>query len=146
MVEINNEAHIENNIAYQSKIASKLKNTFCQLARSRPVYVTTPTPEMPVNVPKSIGRSAFYYNSSITDIRLDIDAHIERNSIALSALKKAKAECGINILETTPFLCKDTHCPGMHNGADLYFDDDHLSREGGKLLIPMFKRALKEVL
>ncbi|MEH6449846.1 MAG: acyltransferase family protein [Oleispira sp.] len=143
-VEINNEVSVGNKAEYQSKIASKLKHTLCQLAQSRPVYITTPTPEMLVNVPKFIGRSTFYYNNSITDILLDMEVHTERNRIALSALAKAKAECGINILETTPYLCKKTHCTGMRDGAALYFDDDHLSQTGALLLIPLFTKIFKD--
>jgi hypothetical protein len=42
-----------------------------------------------------------------------------------------------------PYLCDDQYCYGSINGHSLYFDDDHLSEYGGKLLIPMFDQIFK---
>ena len=39
-----------------------------------------------------------------------------------------------------PYLCDDEYCYGSKDGRLLYFDDNHLSEYGNKLLVPMFER------
>lgn len=55
----------------------------------------------------------------------------------------AAEQCGVKILNPLPYLCDDQYCYGSMNGHSLYFDDDHLSEYGGKLLIPMFDQIFK---
>lgn len=40
-----------------------------------------------------------------------------------------------------PYLCHDGRCWGSKDGRPLYYDDDHLSEYGNKLLVPMFKQV-----
>ncbi|WP_283669432.1 SGNH hydrolase domain-containing protein [Escherichia coli] len=43
------------------------------------------------------------------------------------------------MLDPLPYLCHDGRCWGSKDGRPIYFDDDHLSEYGNKLLVPMFK-------
>jgi hypothetical protein len=47
--------------------------------------------------------------------------------------------CKAKIIDPVDYLCDDEKCIGSLNGRPLYYDDDHLSEYGNKLLVPMFK-------
>ncbi len=58
-----------------------------------------------------------------------------------AAQDAAAAQCGVKILDPLPYLCHDGRCWGSKDGRPIYYDDDHLSEYGNKLLVPMFKEV-----
>lgn len=114
-----------------------LISTACELAKSRPVYMVRPTPEMTVNVPLAMGRALLL--GKARDVAISIDEYHRRNAFAWETQDMAAKQCGVQILDPTPYLCDDKNCMGGVNGRPIYFDDDHLSERGGNLLIPMFR-------
>ncbi|HMW73784.1 MAG TPA: SGNH hydrolase domain-containing protein, partial [Cellvibrionaceae bacterium] len=63
----------------------------------------------------------------------------DRHSFIMSLMVEAKNKCGVEILDPLPYLCDEDACYGDKNGWPVYFDDDHLSESGNKLLVPMFR-------
>ncbi|HMU67164.1 MAG TPA: SGNH hydrolase domain-containing protein, partial [Cellvibrionaceae bacterium] len=61
------------------------------------------------------------------------------HSFIMSLMVEAKNKCGVEILDPLPYLCDEDACYGDKNGWPVYFDDDHLSESGNKLLVPMFR-------
>lgn len=126
----NNEYHLQMKNAYVE--------TLCKLAENHTVYVTTPTPEFPVNVPKSLAHKALI--NSKNKLLISRSEHLHRSSLSLNAINEAAKKCGIKILDTTNYFCDEENCSPTKDGSPLYFDDDHLNMYGSDLLIPLFKK------
>ena len=52
---------------------------------------------------------------------------------------------GAEILNPLPYLCDDEKCYGSINGKPIYYDDDHMSESGNKLLVPMFSSVFDDL-
>ena len=48
-----------------------------------------------------------------------------------------------NILDPLPYLCSDSRCFGSNDGKPLYFDYNHLTEDGNKLLTAMFMQVFR---
>lgn len=95
-----------------------------------------PIPEMDFNVPQTLSRQmAMGLNN---DLSISIEDYRKRNDWVWAAQDLARDQCGIKILDPTAYLCRSGRCYGSFQGRPLYFDDDHLSEFGNKLLVPMF--------
>lgn len=128
-------------IAYNDKYYETMKDayvkTLCKFSKNHTVYVTTPTPEFPVNVSKSLSHKALINSKEqLSMLRAD---HLQRSNISLNAINEAAEKCGIKILDTTNYFCDQKNCYPTKDGNPLYFDDDHLNIYGSDLLIPLFK-------
>ena len=113
----------------------------CHLAQKNTVYVTTPVPEMLVNVPEFMSKRMLIQND-FSDYSTSLHEHLKRNTFALNVIKKTESSCNINILNTEEYLCFDDRCKGSIGGRPIYFDGDHLSEFGNKLLTPMFEKVI----
>lgn len=118
-------------------------STMCNLVETNPVYITTPIPEMLTHVPDLMS-NRMLVRSDFSDYTTQLNAHLKRNEFALGLMTKVGQECGVEVLSTEKFLCKNGDCLGSINGRPLYFDGDHLSEYGNKLLTPMFKQVFSK--
>ena len=117
-----------------------LIETTCQLAESRPVYLVRPIPEMGINVPKTMARNLMLGQKNV-DISISLEEYHQRHAVIWAAQDEAAQQCGAKILNPLPYLCKDGRCISQIKGRPIYYDDDHLSEFGNKLLIPMFREV-----
>ena len=127
------------------KFKTHYKDTMCNLAENNTVYITTPVPEMLVNVPDFMS-NRMLIKRNFSDFKTSFNSHLKRNKYAINLIKETKETCGINILNTEEYLCSNESCKGSINGRPIYFDGDHLSEFGNKLLTPMFKGVLSKKL
>lgn len=121
---------------------NSLIGTACEFAKTRPVYMVRPIPEMNRDVPRTMGRAALLGRHERVSISL-ADYH-ERHRAVWAAQDAAHVQCGVHILDPLPYLCSDGRCWGDKGGLPLYFDDDHLSERGAALLQPMFEKIFKD--
>ncbi len=119
---------------------TNLVDSVCHLAGQRPVYQVRPIPEMPVHVPKALARSLILGHSRHVSVTL-ADYH-ERHHFIWDGQNEALARCGAQILDPLPYLCASDTCAGSVRNKPLYYDDNHLSEYGNKLLIPMFQPVI----
>ena len=124
---------------FLAEFAQQITQSACQIAKHRTVYMVRPIPEMGFDVPKTLSRRMALGQSD--DLFIALDAYQERNAWVWAAQDAARDQCGIRILDPTPYLCRDGRCYGSRNGRPLYSDDDHLSEFGNKLLVPMFSEV-----
>lgn len=117
---------------------TSLIKTTCELAKERPVYILRPTPEMEMNVPKTISR-AMMFGKQAPNISISKDEYMKRHSFVWSAQDEAASLCGVKILDTTAILCKSGRCESTYNSRPIYYDDNHMSEYGNKLLVPLFR-------
>ena len=117
-------------------------NTACEFAKTRPVYMMRPIPELKYNVPKTMGRALLldnqYHRTSIT-----LKEYQMRNAFLLETQYMAAERCGVKILDPLPYLCSDGHCWGDVDGLPIYYDDNHMNERGGTLLIPLFRQVFE---
>lgn len=122
--------------AFLAEFAQRLTDTACQLAKARPVYLVRPFPEMGVNVPHTA--RAMVVRGQREEVSISVAAYHQRHDFVWAAQDAARDQCGVKILDPLPYLCWDGRCHGTKDGRPLYYDDNHLSEFGNKLLVPMF--------
>ncbi len=119
-----------------------LESSMCSLSKERTVYLVLPVPEMDADVPKTISRSLIF-DRDYPDISIGLEEYKKRHIDTLDIQNKVAKNCNLHILDPTPFLCEDGVCKGSVDQIPLYFDDDHLSETGSRLLTPMFRDIFK---
>lgn len=124
---------------FLQEYADNMVSTVCQMAVGRKVYLMRPVPEMGVDVPSRLARSAIWGGD--VDVRVPWRDYMQRQQFIWEAQDRAHRECGVEILDPTFILCADDYCHGADAGRALYFDDDHLSEYGNRKLVPMFRRV-----
>ena len=133
-----NSYNIEITDRFLNEYSAGLIESACELAKQRPVYITRPIPEMMVDVPKAMAR-ALMFGKPDPQISISLEEYHARHKVVWAAQDAAVARCGVKILDPLPYLCHDGRCWGSKDGRPIYYDDDHLSEYGNKLLVPMFK-------
>jgi hypothetical protein len=127
--------------AFLKEYAQHLTATACQIAQTHPVYLVRPIPEMGVNVPNTARAMVWGIPK---DVNVPLAAYFERNDVFWAAQDAARAQCGVKILDPTPYLCWDDVCHGLVDGRPIYYDDDHLSEFGNQRLVPMFREVFRK--
>jgi peptidoglycan/LPS O-acetylase OafA/YrhL len=122
---------------FLQQYASHLTATACKLAKNHKVYLVRPIPEMGINVPHTARAMVWGVHKEVT---LSLSDYHARNDFAWAAQDAAHDQCGVQILDPLPYLCWDGTCHGSKDGRPLYYDDNHLSEFGNKLLVPMFAK------
>jgi hypothetical protein len=122
---------------FLDEFRKNLVDSVCHLAAQRPVYQVRPIPEMPVHVPKALARSLILGQARHVSVTL-ADYH-ERHRFIWEGQNEARSRCGAEILDPLPYLCHRDHCYGSVSNKSLYYDDNHLSESGNKVLVPMFR-------
>lgn len=127
--------------AFLAEFTQRLTDTACQLAKDRQVYLVRPIPEMGIDVPKAMSRAMSL--GQYKEISITLADYHQRHAFIWAAQDAARDRCGVKILDPLPYLCPDGRCHGAQNGRPIYYDDDHLSEYGNKLLVPMFAEVFQ---
>ena len=128
--------------AFLVEFARHVTDTACELARTRAVYMVRPTPELVINVPKVMVRAMAM--GVQRDISISLTDYHRRHDFVWAAQDAARDRCGVKILDPLPYLCRDGRCQAQRDGRPLYYDDNHLSEFGNKLLVPMFAEVFQK--
>lgn len=137
-----NKDHAQPNDDYLAEFSDAIVTTACRLAEQRTVYLMRPIPEIGTDVPKTLARRVSFGMNG--DISISLAEYRQRNAWVWKAQDKARDQCGVRILDPLPYLCGQDRCYGSKKGRPLYFDDDHLSEYGNKLLVPMYLQAFRD--
>ncbi len=121
--------------AFKKEYTDRLVAMACRLAKDHPVYLVRPVPEMDRDVP-STARAMVW--GERREVGITLASYHRRHDFIWAAQDAARDQCGARILDPLPYLCEDGMCHGSRDGRPLYFDDDHMSEYGNKLLVPMF--------
>lgn len=124
---------------FLAQTRAALIETACTFAKSRPVYLVRPLPEMGRDVPHALWQA--WLRGGELDVSISHEEYRRRQAFVWEAQDAARAECGVQILDPTPIMCPRGRCLGADGERPLYSDDDHLSARGADLLIPMFEQA-----
>lgn len=126
---------------FLKEYANAISQMACRLAKDHRVYLVRPIPEMGVEVPKAMSRAMLFGRQK--EISVSLADYHQRNAFIWAAQDAARDQCGVKILDPLPYLCPDGRCLGVKNGRPLYYDENHLSEYGNKLLVPMFAKVFQ---
>ena len=132
----------ERNEAYTENLTGHMIDTICEFSENNPVYLTKPTPEMVKNIPITMFRKEVLNNSQ-QSIKITRDEYNQRQNMAFKMQEVAVKRCGAKILDPTPYLCDSKYCYGDVDGIPLYYDDDHLSSYGSKVISPIYDEVFE---
>ncbi|MEZ8509451.1 acyltransferase family protein [Vibrio splendidus] len=124
-----------------SSFRENLVLSACEVNKKSPVYITQPIPEMRKNIPKTMAENIRLGRKNI-DYSLDEDMYYERNDKIREVISSLSTSCGVHVLDPTKYLCNEGKCIAEIDGRPIYYDGDHLSEFGNKLLSPLFEKAL----
>lgn len=123
------------------QLKNNLNLTIERIRVNHPVYIVQPTPEMRKNVPKIMTKDIIL-NNELHDLSLDYNLYLQRNKNVRKIINEVANANRIQVLDPIPYLCNDKRCIAQFEGRPIYFDGDHMSEYGNKILIPMFKSAI----
>jgi len=126
-----------------AELASNLKKTLVQIAENHPVYIVQPIPEMRKNIPKVLAKNLLLKNDDY-DLSITLDQYDRRNKKIRSLLGDVASKTESIVLDPIPYLCPNSRCLAQIKGRPLYFDGDHMSEYGNKLLTPLFKQVVEQ--
>ncbi|NQY64842.1 MAG: hypothetical protein HRT38_14150 [Alteromonadaceae bacterium] len=120
-----------------------LSATIEQIIVNHPMYIVQPTPEMRRNIPKTLAKNIIL-NKVGDDLSIDYDLYFQRNKHVISLINQVAITSGIQVLNPIPYLCNKGRCMAQFEGRPIYYDGDHMSEYGNKILTPMFKSAVSK--
>lgn len=99
------------------------------------VWILGPVPEVGWDVPGTLARAMrFDRQVDIAPTRAEFEA---RQRHAFAILQRVAAGHDATLVPLHPWLCDTERCRVVgRDGAPLYFDDDHLSRAGARVVAP----------
>ncbi|QNM98952.1 acyltransferase family protein [Chitinimonas koreensis] len=127
---------------YLQEFSEHLISAACTVAKKHKVFIVRPIPEMGVDVPKVVARSLVV--GSPIEPSITRTEYEQRHRPVWRAQDAAAERCGVKILDPLPYLCKGDVCRSTLAGRPIYYDDDHLSEFGNKLLVPMFRTVFAQ--
>lgn len=119
-----------------------MRESLCKIAKTHPVYLMMPIPEMQQDVPGSLVK-ALLFGRGKTDVSSPLTEYETKNKFMIEAMSDVHKQCGVNLLDPTDYLCNSSKCFGSIDGRPLYADNNHLSIYGSQFLAPLFKDILK---
>jgi len=132
-----------NSPVFLQEFSDSFVSTVCQLKQTRDVYLVRPIPEMGFNVPNKLARD-FLWGREQKRPFISLEDYKKRSDFIWRVQDLAAEKCGAKILNPLPYLCDEENCYATKNGRSLYFDDNHLSEYGNKLLVPMFETIFED--
>jgi peptidoglycan/LPS O-acetylase OafA/YrhL len=138
LVSFNDKPTVASQEFLQNYLAA-MTSTVCTFSSERHVFLVRPIPEMPTDVPRWLSRRLLLGQEE--DISISRETYDDRHSFVWAAQDAAAERCGAYVLDPTDALCDNGQCYGSVDSMPLYYDDDHLSEYGNRLLVPMFKSA-----
>lgn len=126
---------------YQEEFRRHYVDTLCHISKAQSLYVVQPVPEMAFNVPDSLVRDAILGRQR--ELFMPLNEYHERHAPVRAWQEEAVERCGVKLLDPVPYLCSAGRCEAVRDGRAIYYDDDHLSEFGSRLLLPMFRAALR---
>ncbi|QOD11776.1 acyltransferase [Psychrobacter sp. 28M-43] len=127
--------------ALLGELEKNLNTTIREAAKNRPIYLVLPTPEMTFNVPRVVSKELLLGNINSEPFRSE-ELYLKRNEPIIEIIKKVGASNNVRVLDPTDYLCDSGKCNSLYKGRPIYYDGDHMSEYGNKLLTPMFESAL----
>lgn len=115
-----------------------LHEIISRLTRSgKTVWLMHPIPELPTHISKVTSPFSIFGDQTLLDLKktTSMAYYFERHKFILSKLDSLKKSNRVKPIKIYELLCDTEGCPAILDGKALYFDDDHLSLEGSRILL-----------
>lgn len=122
-----------------------LKEIIVRLIQSnKKVILFEPIPELPTHISKAITPFSIVGDSAFLDLNTSTtkEYYEKRHRYILAKLRSLQKNDNLILVNIYELLCHEGGCPAVIGDTAIYFDDDHLSIAGSKIL---FERLLKTV-
>ena len=121
---------------------SALSATIQPLLKSgKTVVLIYPIPEVGYDVPSTLARLVAK-GEEPENFKVPQEYYRSRHAYVIEALDALGHHPRLLRVRPDAHLCADGNCDTYRDGAALYYDDDHLSREGAAQLMPAIEQAL----
>lgn len=146
---LNKHLHDKDKTAYQTQaqinqMFAEFKDGVEQLTQSgKKVVILTSIPEMTVNVPKTLIKQ-WASSADLMDIRLPIEQYHQRAGMSAAFYQDVATLQNVTLLDASEVFCDAHACYGSQRLTPWYFDDNHLSEQGGRKWFSYFKQVLNE--
>lgn len=127
-----------------NEFKANLNITIAEVSINHPIFLVHPTPEMRRHIPKTLSKNIFNNINNDDDLSIDYDLYLQRNKYVRATLNEVAIFNNIGVLDPIPYLCHNNRCMAQKNGRPIYYDGDHMSEYGNKLLTPMFSLAMED--
>ena len=113
------------------------------LASNKKVILLEPIPELPTHIGRAVSAFSIFGDSTLVDLNASTSKayYQSRHEYILKKLRSLQQHDNLILVNVYDLLCHETGCPATIGNVALYFDDDHLSVEGSKLLFERLQRA-----
>lgn len=102
------------------------------------IYILLPIPEIDKNVPDAVVKRLSKKDKEL--VKITKEQYLLRTNNIRKVIFEISKEFDIQLLDPSDFLCDDFFCYAEYQDRPIYYDNDHLSEYGNKLLIPMFEK------
>ena len=101
------------------------------------VHIMYPVPELPTNIEKAVAPVSVLGSKTMLDLEhaSTEEYYFERNHFILEKLDSLPYSETLTSIKPYDIFCSRGYCPAVKDGKALYFDDDHLSLAGAKLIV-----------
>ncbi|EIF44774.1 acyltransferase [gamma proteobacterium BDW918] len=111
--------------------ATKLSSTIAFIAaQGAAVVLIAPIPEQELHIPKCQYKNILNNRCSVSKKNID-EYQVQSLQILLDIVNVIP---NVSLLSVNDIFCDEQLCYGIHKDKALYFDDDHLSRDGAHML------------
>lgn len=125
-------------------IEASLRDTIAYLVEhgTQHIFILLPTPESHVGVPRAAGTTSLSFSEDMINAKFGVPRtqYDERNKETLDILASLEADFPqVQLVDIRPIFYPQDAATSLivKDGKSLYYDDDHLSRAGARLLIPL---------
>jgi peptidoglycan/LPS O-acetylase OafA/YrhL len=100
------------------------------------VYLLYPIPELPTDINKLIiPTTIFDSQAPLENTQYPIDSFYQRNIASIKMLDTLRDSFELAAIYPSKVLCDNNYCYAVKNNQAMYFDDNHLSNAGAKLVV-----------
>lgn len=127
---------LPNDYDREKLIFNEIENYIDKLYKlGKKIFIIMPTPEMGWEIPINLARK-LHINDKINSVSFSIskEVYLERNKKVINFFKSNKDKFDLNLIFLEDIFCDEKRCYAHKNETPLYFDDDHLSEIGARLV------------
>lgn len=131
-----NKNNLIKNEEREKLIFNEIENFINEIFKMRrKIYIVMSVPEMGWEIPKNLARQLHFNKKiEITTLSISKEVYLERNKKVFSFFSEIKEKYNLSLIFLEDIFCNEKRCFAHKRGVPLYFDDDHMSKEGANLI------------
>ena len=132
----NSSGHLVTAADPKAKVIQKFIESFTSIGV--PVLIQYPVPEVGWSVPNLNFKRLVSTGAILSEVSTSLRRYDERNAFVTEVLDSVIKSPSILAIKVSEILCNSyvaDRCAAQVRGIPLYFDDEHLSKEGAKLVV-----------